>query len=102
MGISKRCTGGNLLNYCILTNLLKDLEINYIQRKNYEGPEINNSQFHNNKESWIFEISWTNSNGKKEKFIDCGKTKREASNLAINLAEDSITKLAPQLGHCLR
>lgn len=54
--------------------------------------EIIDSQLFNYKQSWIFEISWNNNN-KKEKFIGCGKSKKDATNLVLHLAEESILKL---------
>lgn len=90
MGISRRCTGCNLLNYCIQKDLLKNLKTHHIQRKNYKG-EIINSPYYSKSDSWIFEISWNND--KLEKFVGCGKSKKEAVDLTLNLAEDTIFKL---------
>lgn len=90
MGISRRCTGCNLLNYCIQKELLKNLETHHIQRRDYSGSKII-SPYYSNNNSWIFEISWNND--KKEKFIGCGRSKKEAVDIALNLAEDTIIKL---------
>ena len=91
MGISRRATGANLLNYLRQTNVLENLEIKYIQRCDYDGPEIDSPSFQD-KLSWICLLSYQH-NGQDVSFSQCAKTKRKASNLTLEVADSHLSNI---------
>jgi len=91
MGISRRTTGANLLNYLIQTNILEKMDIKYIQRRDYKGPEIDSASFQD-KQAWIFVLSYHH-NGQTMTFSQCAKNKKKAVELTMKLADIHLSEI---------
>ena len=91
MGISNRATGLNLLNYIRQKNVVDNITIQHIQRRNYNGLEIDSKHF-NDVQSWICIFKYKY-NGETFDYIDCAGSKKDASNLAIEQAHSHIFKI---------
>lgn len=74
----ERCRGKNLLNHCIQKGIPKDLEVEYLQVKNYTGPKLDSPFFplHYN---WVCTVSFG-----PNIYRACNTSKRKALDEILN------------------
>lgn len=91
MGVTRRATGINLLNHIRQKNVVDNITILHIQRREYDGLETD-SKYFKDKQSWICIFKYQH-NGETFDYIDCASSKKDASNLAIGQAYSHIFKI---------
>ena len=83
---SSRCKGRNLINHCHQVSKPKDLEVEYLQVKDYTGPSLDEDFFHYPKK-WVCTLSFGS-----ETFRSYSINKLSALELVLSLADESIRK----------
>ena len=91
MGITRRATGVNLLNYIRQKNVVDNITIQHIQRRTYEGNEID-SKYFRDMQSWICIFKYQY-DGKSFDYIDCAMSKKEATNFTLDKASNHLSKI---------
>lgn len=91
MGVTRRSTGVNLLNYIRQKNVVENITIQHIQRREYDGLKIE-SKYFRDMQSWICIFKYQH-NGETFDYIDCAMSKKEATNFTLDKASNHLSTI---------